>query len=141
MGLQNTLEAQQSLNKSQVPTRYLCCSSMLSYKFNSELRCQSSLSSLEFIDTSIIKWQRKIHYHSTAPNRILFMSIFKFQNAPGLLKASLFPSVFLQVSMPHCSSQSSTATPSPHWSSAQSFSSLEYFHFPHKAPPCDQCDV
>lgn len=36
--------------------------------------------------------------------------------------------------MPHCTSQTSTATTSPHWISAQSFSSLEYFHFPHKAP-------
>lgn len=34
----------------------------------------------------------------------------------------------------NASSQSSTATPSPLWISAQSFSSLEYFHFPHKAP-------
>lgn len=36
--------------------------------------------------------------------------------------------------MPHCTSQTSTATTSPHWISAQSFSSLKYFHFPHKAP-------
>lgn len=36
--------------------------------------------------------------------------------------------------MPHCTSQTSTATTPPHWISAQSFSSLEYFHFPHKAP-------
>lgn len=50
---------------------------------------------------------------------ILFMSILKSQNPPGLLKVSPLPSVFLQVAMAHCSSHPLSAflhKASPPWS-------------------------
>lgn len=112
----------------------LCCSSLHSYKSNWEQRCQSSLSSLEFNDTSSLNGKEKKITISivSAPNKILFMSIFEFQNPPDLLKVSLFP---LSVFVGGNATLQLSATPSPHWISAQSFSSLEYSHFPHTRHP------